>query len=568
MTSDNLKFMKDNRGLPPKKANFLGIIGGAGYNINRIIGAGIFNPNSIWMIVGSPAVILMFWILGGIISLLGTLIYIELGIRSLPKGIGEQRYIDNAFPTDSYSCAQHLLYLVDINPDPQQYFSKDYMILRLLAIIILAIITGYNMYSNRLSVFINQVLAFIKIGAIFFISLYGLIKLTGQNITNWNEIFNKPSKYVGAYSNGILKVLFVYEDTIEELQEPKDKKLKYSNLISIGVSFILYFLINAAFTISLGHDFSIDESGFNQTIAFNNSIALQFGYKLFNNNEIGAKFMSALVAISAFGAVGTMVFIYARIIKYAALTKFIPKYSHKFDNCNNDYGTPKNALFVQFIYCSIFLLLFFDPTDDLFEFFSDTSQYLAMMFHAASAICLLIIISNNDSDSSSIKNDDDSNAIKSNDDSNTIKNNADSNTIKNNDDSNTIKSNDDSIAIESNDGSIDIKNNDDSNTIKSNDDSIAIKNNDDSNTKPRWIIVIYLRCIIVIYLILVGLIAITSFFPPGPGQFDYYIPYVVSVAATIVGGIIWQFRDYPENSEDTESLRHEITDGSEISEKV
>ncbi|CAG8760184.1 9845_t:CDS:2, partial [Dentiscutata heterogama] len=58
--------------------------------------------------------------------------------------------------------------------------------------------------------------------------------------------------------------------TIEELQEPKDKKLKYINIISIVVSFILYFLINVAFTTSLGHDFFIDESSFDQAIAFNN----------------------------------------------------------------------------------------------------------------------------------------------------------------------------------------------------------------------------------------------------------------------------------------------------------
>ncbi|CAG8443498.1 11295_t:CDS:2 [Dentiscutata erythropus] len=429
-----VKFMGDERGLPiqppdKKRKNFLGILGGVGYNVNHIIGAGIFDPDDIWTLMGSPGVVLMFWILGGIISLFGTLIYTELGIRSLPKGIGEQRYIDNAFPSkkhlghvfsfvaitiifpvviiaDAYSCAQHLLYLFDINPDPKEYFGKDYIAQRLLSIFILAIITAYNMYSNKLSVYINQVLVFIKIIAIFLISIIGLMTLTKSNTTNWAEIYNSPTTYVGAYGSGILK------------------------------------------------------SSFNN--AFNNSIALRFGYKLFNNNETGVTFMSALIAISAFGCVGSMVFSYARIIKYAAATKFIPKYSYKFNNFHKKYGTPFNALLAQFIYCSIFLLLFFNPSKDLFDVVAVTSQIIAIMFHGASAICLFVL------------------------------------------------------------------------------------KKDPSNFQiPKWIIVIYP--------IFVTLIVITSFFPTGPGQLNYILymlPYGLSVVATLLGVIIWRFRNYSDDSDD------------------
>ncbi|CAG8532790.1 16694_t:CDS:2 [Dentiscutata heterogama] len=471
-----INFMVDDRGLPTqivdrRRETFLGIMGGVGYNTNHIIGAGIFNTDKIWLLVGSPGVILIFFIFGGFMSLLGALIYIELGIRSLPKGIGEQRYIENAFPgkknfghifsfvviiiilpgaiiADSYACAQHLLYLFNKNPVPKQYFDTDYLVQRLMSILILAIITAYNMFSNRLSVLINKILASIKICAILLISIAGLIKLSGSDAKNWN--------------------------TIEELGEPKEAKLKYSSLISVCVSFILYILINTAFATSLGHDFFIDERGFNQTIAFNNTIALQFGYKLFNNNEIGAKIMSALVAISAFGSVGAMVFIYARIIKYAAATEFIPKYSYLFDNLNKKIGTPFNALLAQFLYCSIYLLLFFDPIKDIFEFCSETSQYLAMLFHGASAICLII--------------------------------------------------------------------------MKNHFDIVAFQIH---------------KLIIAIYLIFVSIIVIISFFPPAPGQFDYYIPYVVSVAAILIGGIIWRFRNYLENLEDPGSEGSEESEGSD-----
>ncbi|RIB28504.1 hypothetical protein C2G38_1458715 [Gigaspora rosea] len=75
----------------------LGILYGLGYNLNYIIGEDAFNPNNIWTLVRSPGITLVLYVICGIISLLGSSIYIELGIRSLPSGIGEQKYITDAF---------------------------------------------------------------------------------------------------------------------------------------------------------------------------------------------------------------------------------------------------------------------------------------------------------------------------------------------------------------------------------------------------------------------------------------------------------------------------------------
>ncbi|CAG8575567.1 14598_t:CDS:2 [Cetraspora pellucida] len=53
-------------------------------------------PSSIWRLVLSPGTALMFWLAGGLISLLGSMIYVELGSRC-PKGSGEQNYLEEAF---------------------------------------------------------------------------------------------------------------------------------------------------------------------------------------------------------------------------------------------------------------------------------------------------------------------------------------------------------------------------------------------------------------------------------------------------------------------------------------
>ncbi|CAG8815384.1 2335_t:CDS:2, partial [Dentiscutata erythropus] len=57
--------------------NTLGILFGIGYNINRIVGAGIFNADSMWILVQSPGITLVLFVVCGIISLLGSFIYVE-----------------------------------------------------------------------------------------------------------------------------------------------------------------------------------------------------------------------------------------------------------------------------------------------------------------------------------------------------------------------------------------------------------------------------------------------------------------------------------------------------------
>ncbi|KAF0493591.1 amino acid transporter [Gigaspora margarita] len=343
----------------------LNMLGGIGYNINRIIGAGIFNPDSIWILVQSPGIALVLFVVCGIISLLGSSIYIELGIRALPKGIGEQKYITDAFPgwrnvghifsfvvifiilpgaivADSYSSAQYLLYVF------RGYFKNDYDYMAVIvSVLILLFITLYHVYSTIISDITNQGLALIKIISLLIISIVGLVRLSGADSTNWRNVFNKSFNAgvyeLGAYGNGIIQILFAYEGwnninyLVEELNEPKAVSLKYSSIISVFISILLYFSINAAFITVIGNN-----------ITNNIPIALRFGNELLGRN--GEILMSILVAISAFGSVSAKVFIYARIIKYAAETNFIPMKSHWFINYNQTFNTLANQLWAQFVY--------------------------------------------------------------------------------------------------------------------------------------------------------------------------------------------------------------------------
>ncbi|CAG8574201.1 8986_t:CDS:2, partial [Racocetra persica] len=237
----------------------------------------------------SPGIALVLWVVGGFISLFGGLVYAELGIRAFPRGIGEQFYIEDAFQNnlgyifsfvaifaifpgsiiaDSYTSARYFLYAIRGNSD-----DYDKIIQPIAAIIMLAIVMIYHIFSNRLAVYINQTFALIKIMALLIISIVGLVNLSSAS--NWKTIFNTHSPTLGDYSDAMIKILFAYED----------------------------FLTNVAFITVVDHDYFIKMTEFNES--FDNAIALRF----LGNNKLGIKFMSVLVAISAFGSVGSMYFV-------------------------------------------------------------------------------------------------------------------------------------------------------------------------------------------------------------------------------------------------------------------
>ena len=75
---------------------------GIGMNVNSIIGSGIVtSPGIIWNAVKSPGIILLLWLIGGIISMSGSLSYVELGVIHRISG-GETKYLETAYPYPEY----------------------------------------------------------------------------------------------------------------------------------------------------------------------------------------------------------------------------------------------------------------------------------------------------------------------------------------------------------------------------------------------------------------------------------------------------------------------------------
>ncbi|CAG8537146.1 18495_t:CDS:2 [Dentiscutata erythropus] len=326
----------------------LGILTGMGFSINVIIGSGIFVlPGDVWRLTKSPIVALAFWVIGGIISLLGCLIYSELG-SFLPRGAGELRYLEEAYPrphrviahafsivmifvirptaiiSDSYVCAQYLLYLVRGDKNSTEYLNPD------------GFFTNPDFFEIR----------FISIAILFIITLYriiiGALQNRGENFNNGTiNSYEIPVESIGSYGDAMIKVLYAYED------------------ILINIAFIM--TVNPADATS---NYIGDAS---------KVIAIYFGEDIGN---IG-------------GDIGS------RIIVYSSITEFIPeifaewglKYFAKWSFL---FNTPTKALIAQFCYCAI-LILFFPTGTSFFIFFANTTSYLTAIYYGACAVGLITL---------------------------------------------------------------------------------------------------------------------------------------------------------------------------------
>lgn len=80
----------------------LGIFSTSMIIVNRMIGTGIFStPSSILQATNSTGAALLFWVLGGLMSLSGLLAYLELG-TTLPRSGGEKVYLERIYRRPKY----------------------------------------------------------------------------------------------------------------------------------------------------------------------------------------------------------------------------------------------------------------------------------------------------------------------------------------------------------------------------------------------------------------------------------------------------------------------------------
>ncbi|RIA91897.1 amino acid/polyamine transporter I [Glomus cerebriforme] len=404
-----------------KDTRLLGIVYGVGMNINSIIGSGIVtSPGIIWKAVKYPRIVLLLWFVGGLVSMSGSLSYVELGVIHKVSG-GETKYLQTAYPNPrnmmSYlfslmfifaiqpgilsavlqSAAQYFWYTVNGANDTNQstngwhHSFSPFWFIKVIAVAFLFIITIYHMLSNRCANYINQTLAAIKLATYTIIALAGVIKLFtnwSKSQANWQHPIDGDAD-ITSYSTSILLIMFSYNGwnslnySLDEFRKV-EKKLVYSNSISVGITIFIYVLVNIAFISVVPGRHVTDQN--------DEIIAAEFFRQLFGENDTITRIFTALIVLSVVGTAAVEVWSGSRVIVAAAKSDFFPRYSYKLRVWNHYFDTPINALLAQFVWCTFIILIVGSSfTITTFKLFSTFAMYSYWIFYFATGIGLLLI---------------------------------------------------------------------------------------------------------------------------------------------------------------------------------
>ncbi|MBW4685102.1 MAG: amino acid permease [Komarekiella atlantica HA4396-MV6] len=352
--------------------------------VGIVIGAGIFQtPALVAAQAGSDIAVLLFWLLGGVVSLVGALCYAELA-TAYPNVGGVYYYLKRAFGRGvAFLFAWARMTVIQTGSIALLAFVfGDYasQILRLgtlsssiYAAIAIALLTALNIIGLQQGKWTQNLLSAAKVLGLLLVVIIGLMAVP-------NSAVPVESASSGAWGLAMVFVLLSYGGWNEaayisaEIQN-KQRNIVRSLLWSIGIITAIYLLINLAYLRGLGL----------ANMAQSEAVAADLMRSLWG--APGALFISLLIAIATLGATNATIFTGART-NYAlgqdfSLFGFMGRWQQR-------PSTPTYALLLQ---AAIALLLVFLGTFTRkgFETMVDYTAPVFWFFFLLSGISLLVL---------------------------------------------------------------------------------------------------------------------------------------------------------------------------------
>ncbi len=253
----------------------LGIGSLAGIVVANMIGAGIFTTSGLLMDnLPNPILILVLWLTGGFIALLGAVVYGKIGTY-YPYAGGEYLYITRIFhplpgflsgwisfivgfsaPVAASAIAFGEYFLNGLGTNFQQP-ENAIMFRKGLAIMIVVIFTLTHLGRIETSAGVQNILTFVKILLIIFLVTAGLLTGNGDH----QRVFinsGLPGEFSGLKAAGLslIWIMFAYSGWNassylgSEIKNP-DRNLPLSLLIGTGLVIILYLALNYLFVYAI-----------------------------------------------------------------------------------------------------------------------------------------------------------------------------------------------------------------------------------------------------------------------------------------------------------------------------
>lgn len=369
----------------------LGLMEATSIVIGRIIGSGIFRtPGPIMALVGSTALFGFTWVLGGIVTIFGAVIYAEL-VAMLPKSGGPYVYLKEAYhPVVPFLrgwamffvsetgaiAAVSLVFAEYLNALVVTLGNKPlpHSIEIVIALGTLWLLTFINSLGVYFSGKVQNFFSTIKVVAVFGIIAAALSSTQGSLLYFTTDAFPRDWSWstVLAVGAALRYAFFAFSGwegstyVAEEVMNPS-RNLPLALLLGISGVMLLYAGANGAYLYLLPPSV-IMESKWVATDAM--KVAL---------GSAGGIFISAAVMINTFGNVSTQVLVKARTWHAMARDGM---FFQKLKYTSERFKTPNNSLLAQGLWASVLLVFagFAANTyETIIDFFSATSTIFNLL---------------------------------------------------------------------------------------------------------------------------------------------------------------------------------------------
>ncbi len=353
-------------------------------NVGTMIGAGVFLvPSSVAMYLMAPEPVMLVWVLGGFISLLGALSMAELG-AAMPESGGQVVYL-----AEAYGPLAGFLYgwtaFTFINPASIAalavafvsylgfFVHLDRVVANAVAIGIIAILTTINCYGLRYGVVTQNLLTVIKVALL--VVLVGAGLLLPSSVEAVELIATPEGSFISRFGLAMIICLWAYDGWMEvtyvggEVKDP-GRNMPRSILWSLVLVIGIYLLVNAALLAVLG----VGGMAASTAVASDAAIVTM--------GATGAAFVAIGVMVSTLGANNGVVICSARAPYALAQRGYFMAWAGAI---HPRFKTPVLALLAQAVWSALLVLT------GTFNQLATYVVFASFVFYAASAGAVLVL---------------------------------------------------------------------------------------------------------------------------------------------------------------------------------
>jgi len=326
--------------------------------ISIVIGVGIFRvPSEVARYLGSPNLMLLAWLVGGMISALGSLCYAELS-ASFPKTGGSYIYLQESYGswagflfgwTELLAVRTGSIAAVSFifAEYSQSFLSLDKSLVKSIAVSGILILSIVNALGLKYGKKIQNLFTIPKILSLVGRILFGVLSKKG-NISHFNYVpVNSDKGIFLSFGLALIPILWTYggwhENTfIAEETRNARKTIPIALLTGVSLITLLYIAINFIYLYLVPA----------KEIANANLIAADTLQIL--AGERGRKILEAFIIISSLGCINAMIITGSRVTYAMGKDNAIFRY---IGEMNGRYGTPIRAIIINAVW-SIALIIF------------------------------------------------------------------------------------------------------------------------------------------------------------------------------------------------------------------